>query len=187
MDDNLRRQMQEAFRENDRLVAEDDAFQRRYQNYLKQRSGGEQLIYKTVPAERQPQRQMTSAEMDRKIAAALHQFKKDLTAAVGYALGSIRAEWQEEIRKALADFQPQLPSIEGWQPRHYLKGSVVVSGGGTYQARQDTAHPPGHHTWVCLAAPGARMDDGAYYLLSDSGGETAGVRWCWNTAEIGAE
>jgi hypothetical protein len=44
MDDNLRRQMQEAFRENDRLVAEDDAFQRRYQNYLKQRSGGEQLI-----------------------------------------------------------------------------------------------------------------------------------------------
>ena len=37
MDDNLHRQMQEAFRENDRLVAEDDAFQRRYQNYLKQR------------------------------------------------------------------------------------------------------------------------------------------------------
>ena len=158
MDPFLQKQMEEVFAENDRLRAEDDLWQAKWEARRReqQRASGE-IIRKTYEPQQQ---QMTSAEMDRKIAAALHRFKRDLTQAVGGAISSIRKEWLEEIKKSLDDFQPQLPSIEGWQPRHYLKGSVVVSGGGTYQAREDTAFPPGHHSWVCLAAPGLNGQDG---------------------------
>jgi hypothetical protein len=158
--------LQRTFAENDAAIEADKESDRRIQKLREQieqkrRAAGE-VIYKRRDVQPivQQQQQLSSTEVDQKIVAALQRFKSDLTKAVGGALGALRQEWQEEIRKSLAEFQPQLPSIEGWQPRHYLKGSVVVSGGGTYQARQDTAHPPGHHSWVCLAALGEMGQDG---------------------------
>jgi hypothetical protein len=47
------------------------------------------------------------------------------------------------------------PRVKAWkEDTVYHEGDVVAFAGGTYQARNDTASPPGAKGWVCLAKPG---------------------------------
>ena len=49
----------------------------------------------------------------------------------------------------------KFPRVKAWtEDTIYHEGDVVGYAGGTYQARRDTAHPPGAKHWVCLAKPG---------------------------------
>ncbi len=54
----------------------------------------------------------------------------------------------------------KLPSVRAWTDRIHYEGDVVVHGGGTYQAKCDTAKMPGHDDWLVLAAPGVDGKDG---------------------------
>ena len=63
-----------------------------------------------------------------------------------------------EMRKQIADVQ--LPMIKAWTDRLHKRGEVCIHGGGTYQARCDTRHRPGHSDWSCLASPGMDGMDG---------------------------
>ena len=75
-------------------------------------------------------------------------------------LGS-RGEKGERGERGHEGAQGKLPMIKAWAPgRVFYAGDVVIKGGGTYQARRDTAMQPGHADWNCLAAPGIDGHDG---------------------------
>jgi hypothetical protein len=49
----------------------------------------------------------------------------------------------------------KFPAIRAWkEDTIYHEGAIVAFAGGTFQARRDTASPPGVKDWVCLAKPG---------------------------------
>lgn len=164
--------LQAAFDEDDRMRAGEDTFERRIAELQAQRRPhAPEIVHKTYdPVERTPPQQQVAdlseaaqkrwdAWADAKIDRALFNFLKGhLKEAIGALVSELRREWQGEIKKAIADFK--LPVLEGWQPRHYLKGSIVVSGGGLHQARENTSHPPGHHTWSVIVCPGEPGQDG---------------------------
>src|SRR5262249_39287978 len=52
----------------------------------------------------------------------------------------------------------KFPRVKAWkEDTVYHEGDVVAFAGGTYQARRDTASPPGAKGWVCLATAGRRL------------------------------
>jgi hypothetical protein len=55
---------------------------------------------------------------------------------------------------------------------HYA-GDVVAFEGGTYQARCDTAKPPGGDDWTCLAAAGKHGSDGRSFRIRGTYNEQA--------------
>jgi len=49
----------------------------------------------------------------------------------------------------------KFPRVKAWtEDTIYHEGDIVAFAGGTFQARRDTACPPGAKHWVCLAKPG---------------------------------
>jgi len=49
----------------------------------------------------------------------------------------------------------KFPRVKAWmEDTIYHEGDIVAFAGGTFQARRDTASPPGAKGWVCLAKPG---------------------------------
>jgi len=49
----------------------------------------------------------------------------------------------------------KFPRVKAWtEDTIYHEGDIVAFAGGTFQARRDTASPPGAKHWVCLAKPG---------------------------------
>src|SRR5215831_3461326 len=49
----------------------------------------------------------------------------------------------------------KFPRVKAWrEDTVYHEGDIVSFAGGSFQARRDTAHPPGAKDWVCLAKPG---------------------------------
>ena len=162
-DSDLRRMLEEVCRADDKQREE---FERR--EYLRERNQAErkranpeQLVYKTFEPTKHvadlsaEAMERWNAWADAKIDRALFNFLKGrLKELIGALVSELRREWQGEIKKAM------LPVMEGWTPRFYNKGSIVLAGGGVYQAREDTAHAPGHSSWNCIAAPGEPGQDG---------------------------
>ena len=164
--------LRRAFDEDDRVRSEAEASDLRIAELQAQcrRQRGE-LVHKVYDqAERsQPQQRVAdiSAEAqkrwdawaDAKIDRALFNFLKGhLKETIGALISELRREWRGEIKKAITDFK--LPVLQGWTPRFYNKGSIVLAGGGVYQAREDTAFHPGHSSWSCIAACGEPGQDG---------------------------
>jgi hypothetical protein len=170
-DPDLKRILQEVFAEDDRQRAEFEyrEAQREQKQQALQRERGE-LVYKqyqppkqSVQQQQQPsmtpeQQKPWDAWANQKIKNALAAERAKMGDAIARTISAIRQEWQGEIKKAIDDFK--LPVLQGWTPRHYLKGSIVVSGGGLHQARENTAHPPGHHSWSVIVCPGEQGQDG---------------------------
>ena len=93
-----------------------------------------------------------------KSCAGVDGFKTKLTETIAIVLAHERADTRQRI--ATMTF----PVATGYEPgKFYLRGSIVVAGGGCYQAREDTSFAPGHSTWNLLAAPGASGEDGRSY------------------------
>ena len=63
----------------------------------------------------------------------------------------------------------KLPIVKAWMPDvvHY-EGTVVVSDGGTYQAKCDTARPLDSSDWNCLASAGKNGMDGRSWRIRDT-------------------
>jgi hypothetical protein len=52
----------------------------------------------------------------------------------------------------------KFPRVKAWmEDTIYHEGDIVAFAGGTFQARRDTASPPGAKDWVCLAKPGSSL------------------------------
>lgn len=48
----------------------------------------------------------------------------------------------------------KLPRVKSWSDKVHYEADVVARDGSTYQALRDTAKPPPHEDWICLAQGG---------------------------------
>jgi hypothetical protein len=96
IDDPLRQKLRELLAADDEDTRRGEADLRR----LRQRDiSSEQLVYKTMPAERQPQQPV---DIDQKIDRALTRFRALLTPALGQVISTLRREFRDELKKGLA-------------------------------------------------------------------------------------
>lgn len=58
-----------------------------------------------------------------------------------------------------------LPLVKAWDDRVHYQGNVVTHAGSLYQASRDTAKEPPHADWICLAAAGAKGQDGRSFTI----------------------
>jgi hypothetical protein len=146
-DPDLRRMLEEVCREDDRQREEFERreYLREQKKQAQQRERGE-LVRKVYDPAQVRQSAQADAVVDQKINAAITRYHERLWAkengtlfhAIAETISLLRREWRDEIRKEIAGFK--LPVMEGWTPRFYTKGAIVLAGGGVYQAREDTAH-----------------------------------------------
>src|SRR5215471_2582528 len=60
-----------------------------------------------------------------------------------------------DVLRGKAPPPAKFPTIRAWrEDTIYHEGDIVGFAGGSFQARRDTARPPGAQDWVCLAKPG---------------------------------
>jgi hypothetical protein len=109
------------------------------------------------------ERRMRRAELDEALAErVVPQLKKvaELELACQKLAGAV-----DVLRGAAPPPPAKFPAVKMWKEGSIsYAGDVVSFGGGTYQAKRDTARAPGSQDWVCLAVAGAGFTiRGTYY------------------------